>query len=99
MNTFGFCLRQFRKTQEVSQRFLAEQLGFSATYLHHVEIGKRGPLSFSSLLKVQKTLELTDEQVLRLVSLAAHHKQGLRIHLGQLQTHDKDLLKYAITHW
>ncbi|MBI3528369.1 MAG: helix-turn-helix transcriptional regulator [Betaproteobacteria bacterium] len=39
---FGRIVRQFREKEEVSLRQMAEEIGFSATYLSAVEMGEKG---------------------------------------------------------
>lgn len=64
MNTvFGSLLREARTRKGISQRDLAETLGFSSPYISDIEHGRRHPFSDDTLVKLSPMLGVSLERL------------------------------------
>jgi transcriptional regulator with XRE-family HTH domain len=73
-SAFGQWLRKRRVAKGYSLRKFAEQVGFSATYLSHVELGKSAPPTTG---RIERIASLLDENADEMITLAGRFPEDL----------------------
>ena len=65
LQALGQAIREVRKKRDISQERLALEAGLDRTFISSIEAGRRN-ITFASLLKVSKALEVKPAELLRL---------------------------------
>jgi transcriptional regulator with XRE-family HTH domain len=94
-NQFGEFITEKRKNKEISLRKMAELLELSPAYWSDIEKGRRNPPNINKLEELSKILELSQEELDRMIDMASEDRDEIPMDLPNY-IKDSNLAKAAL---